>query len=400
MRLKRPKFSFNVSKRVFDVYMEDYNKDKKSKDKLKAAHSEIFYELLLHFAKRVKILREMKFAPPIDSNALPHVLTNNIILGDRRKRSATTIWRLCNRLIDAGVLKKTGHGSLKNIEFEINPMFLAIYDGDNAKFNPKLYRTEFKHVETAKIAVCKLLYVSFMETINKKEMHGNCLIVEKAVPILNESNNWKPLYGNTPKHTDKAFTGGRENRGRREEYARQLRAIKAKTEAYKLKWASYIVDLYISLMLIGKKIYMGERWRAVEYVKQKYFDTSNDVKIRTLGHEYKNRLKMAHGYAQTKGQNYQAPFPSRYFDNQNVKNGFIRTKTWLNNKIKYEGIKELKKKIKAKKQMDDQQVLQTIMKDYNASPTMDNYVKHHRYIEKNMPHLTKEFLMQITVMKG
>ncbi len=227
MRLKRPKFSFNVSKRVFDVYMEDYNEDKKSKDKLKAAHSDIFYELLLHFAKRVKIIREMPFAPPIDTNALPHVFTNNIILGDRRKRSPTTIWRLCNRLIDAGVLTKTRHGSVKDIEFEIRPELLAIYDGDNPDFNPKLYRTEIKNIETSNIAVCKLLYVSFIETINKKEIPNTRLIVDKVVPIVRDTKRI-PLNGNTPKHTEKGFTGGGENRGDQAEYAMELKKEQAK----------------------------------------------------------------------------------------------------------------------------------------------------------------------------
>ena len=429
MKLKRAAFKFLVSKFAYDQYQKDYNENKPSKEQLKAVHAEIMYEIFGLFGKKIKAIREMEdLAPAIDSNNLPHVHTNNVILGDRRKRSEATVYRAIKRLIDAQVItKKINHGRIRDYELVINPELLAVFDTLNPDFEQKIYRAEYEISYDAQISFCNLLYVSFKDTINNKETTRFTIL--KGVPAerLVMDNQKDTLNGNTAKHTENP-NGRQKNIAPGENLSaleKKIKSDKRKITDLKFRIASYIVDLYISLMLKGFTIYDGERLNAIEIVEEHYLKSNNVFKLNSWAKEYRERLEMAHRYQLTKGDKYKSPFPAKYFSINNTKNGFRKTKVWLNQNDEYKRIKDVKKKIKADKikakikqdktnaqkcgsvaklpkkrePQTEYQRLQNLIRRYNQAPTMQNFDLAMIYLKNNMPNMTESFIKQINTIR-
>ena len=169
-------------------------------------------------------------------------------------------------------------------------------------------------------------------------------------------------------------------------------------------------------MLVGKNIYPGERLNAIEIIENLYLTPSSHFKLMSLKREYIDRIKLAHRFKKKRGDLYQSPFPAQYFNPNNLKNGFRKTRSWYNQNIEYKRFKEISKKNKAKakyllntdrKQNTDKklrrtqtefQKLQIVLKKYNSNPTMDNFHIQLTYMTNNMPTMVEAFLKQINTI--
>lgn len=107
---------------LWNKYAEAYNKDKDLGKQLRLMHKALYFALLE--VLQVQIYKDKENNPDYAFNpAEPYLFTTNNI--DLMRilfvRSDKTVYNLLNRLIDADVVIKKGHGAHRNYIIAINP---------------------------------------------------------------------------------------------------------------------------------------------------------------------------------------------------------------------------------------------------------------------------------------
>jgi len=415
----KPKFEFNLSKAVVDLYAENYNakhnkkisiksgtRDKR-KDLLKAHHLELVYDLLRLYRKRLyNNFYRMPDWSQIENYSDVYLNTNNSFLAKRLKRSPASIKRHREALKEAGLIKKEAfHGTYRNYDIYLDEQFLAVFDHENNDFKPQLYNAEIQLVKYRK-GSNRAVYpdVSCKIHLIKKVIQAEVAVFYENDSLIAGNKKQDTKQGTpasiTPPSSKKAAPGAAAA-----DYWHEVNESEKKLQNMKTKAATALIDLYISLMLIGKTIFGGERYRAIQYVKETYFYMNHAQGINAAYNVYAERLSLVKKYSEIH-EKYQAPMPFNYFQRNNHRNGFRATKQWLEKdklwKSEAEQRKREQKRAKTKydRRLTDEQRMDTVLKKCLEDTSVNNILKQDDYMMMYLRHLYDKYVLKRQQLKN
>ncbi|MBC8147474.1 MAG: hypothetical protein H8E98_05760 [Bacteroidetes bacterium] len=385
----KPHLEFNLSKKVIDFCGEKYNCEKNnSTEKLKRAHLELMYELVRLYRSRLN-----------NNNLLPEYLkvnydklsvsTNNKILAERLHCSVSAIKRQRERLRNAGMITEIWHGTNNSYEVFIETGFLAVFDLENPGYSPKLNFVEYQETKVYISSKRALFTVSYRLHLNK-----TVIVCEKLVPFLKvKSIN----VGNTSLgYTQKRVENVHKNNKNNEDYWEKVDTKAEKLQQLKRNAAKALVNKYVTLMLKDKEVFAGEIYKAANIVEENYFPKNDSESINYLMGVYLERIDFAKKYSEM-NEKYQAPFPARYFDIHNHRNGFTTTKKWYADNKNWNSIENKEKRnekqnnLKLHRELEDEKKLSDVLKLCLANPTIDNFINQDKYVHRHLPTLIDKY---------
>ena len=371
----------------------------------------------------------------IDTNESFVLYTNTTRIAKHLRISKNTVRNNIKRLINAGFIKsKTLHGRFKDYELHINPVFLFIYSVDNPKIRNFSHDFEIAVNQAFKNNETQIL----SQYILSQELLNNILItvsgVDKSNDVINESktqeqqelikdkiNNLAKQIGTlqqlnksknffpdlTSANTDKNFVTSKNkssisiSTGVPEQKKEKSSAKKEKKtgpeqqaknfEQYKKQIAIWIVSYAIALLWKGRTIFASEFEQTVDYVYRIYLNSSTTYKrLDQRKAEFKWRLEAAHRYTQRKDFTISV-YPRKYFDVNNKTSGFIQTRQWFLENLRY----RIKKK-KTNQKLSDEQKLNAAIRLYAKNPALSEFKKQEQYVLSNIPHLIDSFYQHFT----
>ncbi len=438
MILQHPQILPAKAYRPLEQYAELYNnlhRDDITRI-LRPAHMNLMKLLLRQYKNQIeKYYKKDNLAgstllTQVDTNDLPPLYTNNKWLvksiGRHTKISEPTIYRHLRRLIDAGVITKTLHGSMKNFEIRFAPQLILIQDRFNKKtattpdaqaFFISRVQSNCNPVQVPSTGnINKIVNVAELSKDNKFDSHETIQETDKGLAAANSFSHETPQEtstGNTTEYAKKSdpsrknVAPGQKNDSENP-YAGLIKAKIDQAQAkdrgqvnYQVKMAQYQMALSkLKLQFAAALVYhMVEKllpdWninsvymnRVVDYVSEHYYDSANSFeKIQRWHLEYMKRIELAINYA-TNHPGYRCPAPLKYFDVYNQDNGFRFTKNMLLRAEKWKSSNQKRKSYKS-----DLQKLFQALKRFNENESQWQFNTELSYVRGNIPHFEKKFI--------
>ena len=385
----KPHLEFNISKKVIDLCGDKYNEGKiNSDEKLKRGHFELMYELIRLYRSRLNNNNLLPDYLKVNYDKLS-VSTNNKILAERLHCSVSAIKRQRERLRNAGMITETWHGTNNSYEVFIETGFLAVFDLENPSYSPKLNFVDYQETKIYISSKRALFTVSYRLHLNK-----TVIVCEKLVPCLKV----KSLdVGNTSLgYTQKRVQNLPENKKEDNDYWEKVDTKAEKLQQLKRNAAKALVNKYVTLMLKDKEVFAGEIYKAANIVEENYFPKNDSESINYLMGVYSERIDFAKKYSEMH-EEYKAPFPARYFDIHNHRNGFTTTKKWYADNKNWNSIENKEKRnekqnnLKLHRELEDEKKLSDVLKLCLANPTIDNFINQDKYVHRHLPLLIDKY---------
>lgn len=367
---------------LWNNFEDQYNKDKKNRERLKKPHKDLFYKIIQIASENLRFRNKILQGSELMAirNDMPlRVSTNRLELKKRAFRNSSTtrtISNYINRLMEAKVIsEKKFHGTKSDFELLINPDFLLIYDFYDENYKPlSKYSTE--KIETVKRIVreakLKNFQVLFSDNLLKA---SNKLIITKGATLTFRKNDWtsKNISENISENTPQASTEKKSSKTPTS-YKNELKTEKEKNSAKKEKEAKELpqTDPYKAMIVAWANIfylYMQnklfknhtinpvQKEKTIAYIAEHYFFESkrwyNEKEIEKLLHHYQERIDLAEAYVERANYDTRWIFPLYYLD-VNSSNGFRfkNTKEWHERRKKTYAKREVQKIANDKKASD------------------------------------------------
>jgi len=340
---------FNEYIQLWNNFILEYNYKCKDSYQLKAPHRECYF-LLIHLAKQA-----LKNDSQVFDDGVVTISTNRELLSRRLHRSGHTVHRYLMRLEKAGVIKKTYYGTRSNFDIHIQADFLLVYDSNKPEYSP---RSRYVTLDGLR-AKCTLVPVT-----GTKE--------NKIIPVDDVK---KPeLHQNTTKHEDRM----------------RLPAKEQRVAAYSNIFYSYMVAKLFS----NHNIYPVEKERAVEYIKENYFNQiqSNADGDKVLAN-LKWRVNAAKSYICRNNFDFSNMFPRRYLDVHNKK-GFSATNEWLKKARKYH-LKKESQRARNKVKLLAKEYVRFAIAQFLQTPKLECFRYYEGQILSNYPLLIQDFYQKV-----
>ncbi len=418
----KPQFnhdSFTYSKKAFDNFADKYNANKdKLQDHIRAAHRDLFYDLLRMYKKVVSDKRKL-FPDEKDLLGLP-IFTNRHQLAVRLSKSKESIGRHLKFLEEIEVISRISHGSKSNQEIRINADFLLAFVEDNPQKKSQKHdfsqSADNQYNFLFKLAICQ-------NKQNKTRNYNNIIMnVDKefdnsqAHHQTNDTKEPKSLQQilkpelnatRNDKKNDKKLDKKPPNikcykkkeldfHSKEHAYRDKLATKQEKIRKLKKNFSAWLLSLAVEKLWKDRNVYAGEYQKTLDYLEKNYWEHCNTYKsINKTMDEFKWRIEAAARYIERqkdKNPDFQMNvFPYQYF-NLNNKSGlsFRGTKKWFIDGYQWNKIKRKQKKIKK-----DRDKLMQVIRKYNDNPRYDSFLHLQDYVQKNIPHLHNSFLTAI-----
>ena len=396
---------------IWSNYTSLYNEDRPKREQLRTPHYDLFYLLVRLLAKQIekdnKILRK-DFEHPIDINEPYPFFTNTAYLARLRRYSAKkTIYNQLNRLEDAGLIMKKGHGSYRDFEVLINPDLLLIYDYLAPDYKPEM--PEFSKTENQVIrkGERKSLPMYLYKTdvpLNKKIIAVDT--VEEKATLLPSSETVNETDFHINRYPHKQIGGEQSTKSQSKKNA-ETGAEKEKSCAKKekgKKWAGthfskewwinmFVQQFYVLLIthLFSKHdIWEVEELRTKERIEEWFSGIKNPKQGVDWMTEAEWRIRAAARFYRSHNYDISNIYPDRYLSPDN-EYGFKRTAQWWQKHKKNRLIKEQELK-KHRENISKHLKLQEKVKEYAKSPDINTFRKCEAYVKVIIPDLMPQFL--------
>lgn len=388
---------------MYDAKSAEYNaqvaQDRDAGDKtrqfLKSAHRELWQDLIRstkgEMAKTLYLFRDKDVQSLIARRPMQEVvlLTNRKRLSERTKKSESTIYRLIERLIDAGIIeKKINHGTQRDFELHLNREMVPISDYQNDDFNPLmeiLKNTVDSTIQDTLRSICtpyckdKNILINKIITTNVQEHEK-----ESALPILSNScgeqtrtfnentedtvtlmtpacDSPNPITPkiNTSKHKGvitNAFGMPFESKNdtkinTSKEIAKQYAD---KLEQYRItqaeRWRKYsieLVEFVISVLFKDKNIYPAEREKAYKLAERYFHKFNSSLDCERIMVVYRERVRIAERWLLNHPEfDFSNIWPAWYMNVENVKSGFVNTRKWYKDQVNFKKLQHKQRKLK------------------------------------------------------
>jgi hypothetical protein len=321
MNIQTAKLDFDKSRACFLAFLEEYNQEKPSKERLKFEHMETFHTLLrLYRNELIEQQRLYKDTPSFYSEDPQEIsiYTNRHKLARFKLRHYDTVGNYLSRLDKSGAIKKIFHGSRKDLEIKINKDLLLICHVNNEEIC-----TQSKYLastnSTKKQGIQSELTVKSISKDRYIKNNSNIIIpvnnVEKVSAKADDNSLKNPLK-NTVKQEPKIDL-----------------ARKKPIEIAKIQAISWFYMLVMDTLFAGRpEIYPAEIKKARQIIATYYFtDCKTPKQLTERKAEYENRVNLAKKYLEKHPETYanfqKYSYPSAWLDPNN-KNGFAGTKKW------------------------------------------------------------------------
>ncbi|MCT4588336.1 MAG: hypothetical protein N4A71_10975 [Carboxylicivirga sp.] len=431
--------------RNFTTY---YNAEKPSREKLKAAHMNVYYRLINMAAKNIrKDNKELSDHPELSRIKSGQWFlvkgASKYLFAHILNTSTDSIKRHFKRLEEAKVItthpnefrRLIGREKRRN-EVLINPDFLLIYDYEQPEFVPTsrwLGETQKQGFQKEKSAICR--GVSSISTVpessNNKIMPGDT--VEKGVShpvdgLLNKNSNTTKLdatlnlngqeYQSKPESqkkcekpheteekdvlTTETKAVPAENDGNYQKI-QGVPAEKIPEKRDNMAWlrTKLAVDLYtfmLKMLFKTHNIYQAEATMAIQYLEKTYFgNVVDEQKGANYMKIYKWRVSKAASWINRSGFDFSNTYPCHYLDVNNPK-GFVATRGWYEQS---ERDRERKTQTKAinMQRLQEKESLQNVINLYLENPNVHQFNRSTQWINDHLPHLYNDFIEAINLNK-
>ncbi len=391
---------------IWDRFTELYNEDKPKGEHLRTPHFDLFYLLVRLLSKQIKKDNETlrkDFDNPLNPNEPYPFYTNSAYLARlRRYASKKTIYNQLNRLQDAGVITKKGHGSYRNFEVIINPAFLLISDyaaPEYAPAAPEFFKSGNQIVakEQSKTLPMYLLLtddplnkkINAVETVEKKAafLPSGETVNETGVPF----NRYPAEHNQSP-----AAAGKEKEKKVAPKKEKESPAAKkwAGTHFSKDWWVNMFVEQFYA-MLITYIFSKHDIWEIEEQrTKERITEWFSGIKNPKQGVDWMNqaewRMKAAARFYKAHNYDISNIFPDRYIDPEN-EYGFARTAKWWE-KHRRNRLRKEQELIKHRQNLEKHLKLQEKVKEYAQKMDIHTYRKCEEYVKTIIPELMPQFV--------
>lgn len=395
-----PKVSIVDSEKLFDLHFEVYNAQQSYlRDQLRYTHKTLFSYLLkalnYELGQNIKNHKE-KFQ--INPEEEIGIHTNRSRLGDFMKCSPETVGNLISRLIQAGVLRKIGHGPVRDFELFISPKLLKFYDS-SAEFL-KIKNLANSSLSEGQTKTLNMFWLFKQEHFNKKislvDKESN---LSKNAPafVSKFDGNVQPggVHTGTLTGTGKTGTQGDFCKSAAEtQYLNKLAKQEQNFRRAAAAWALIFINFAFDRFKLwddrkdNKTVYQAEREAVTLYVQENYFQNCQSQKeLEFFFNQYVWRLEKIANYRKRHGWDCQ--FPRQFFDlNNKMPGSFHCTEAWWKRNQDYQKLKRKRKEL-----MTDHKKLQKAL--LMVFESNNNFQQARAYIEHVAPHLRKDFMTHV-----
>jgi len=359
-----------------------------SRNLLKSAHRELWFDFIRatkgEFAKSLLIFKDTPSLLEKEAISAVILMTNRKRLSGRTKKSEATIYRLTERLIDAGIISdKINHGTQHDYELHLNHEMVPISDYKNEGYDPLLeilknsIDTTIQETLRSICTPCssnmniynnKIITENFQEhdkvsaalTSNNEQtrtLHWNtgdpqnridALLVPHLVKINTSANNKGMLnaFGVAiPVQNDVKINTS-------EDYGRKIEALRQKEEERTRRYAIMLVEFVISVLFPERMIYKSERDKAYKYSEFYFAKYNTSIDCARAMKFYRERVRIVQRYLErNKAYNFSNIWPAAYMNPENYTSGFIMTQKWLKKHLEYKELQFKTRKLKSEQEM-------------------------------------------------
>lgn len=400
----------------------------KSKQFLRSSHREVWQDLLRamkgEFAKMLFIFREKDTQSLIARRPGEAVIlmTNRKRLSGRTKKSEVTIYRLLERLIDAGIVEqKVNHGTQRDFELHLNRDMVPISDYSQERFDPLLsifQITVDTTIQETLRSICTPCS-SIKNTFNNEIITANIQEhnAESASQILSNEQSGTfnrntgdpspaiaPVAGpedakiNTFKNNDVILNAfgipvahNRETKintfDSQNEYADKMEVARSKHQARIREYSIMLVEFVISVLFTDKSIYKSEREKSYKVAEYYFKDYSSALDCERALRNYRERVRLVQRFLERNTDfDFSNIYPARYLDPENYQSGFVMTSKWLK---KHKEFKELQQKSRTLK--TEEAILMYAVKRMIKWKNPSSYNYWRKYVNDKIPQRVEDY---------
>ena len=421
---------------LYDAKAAEYNANvaiardsgDKTRQFLKSAHREVWQDMIRatkgELAKILFIFRDKETQSLIARRPGDAVIlmTNRKRLSNRTKKSEVTIYRLLERLIDAGIVEqKVNHGTQRDFEVHLNRDMVPISDYKEERFDPLAQIFQI----TVDITIQETLRSICTPCSSIKNSFNNEIItantqeheVESAPQIISNEqsstfirNTGDPSQAIAPVAAPKivkintsinkhviinafgvAVEQNREAKINTSEgspdYAKKMEDARTKHQARIREYSIMLVEFVISVLFSDKKIYKAERERA--YVTAEYYfkEFSSAMDCERALRSYRERVRLVQRYLERNSDfDFSNIFPAKYLDPQNFTCGFVMTASWLK---KHREFKDLQQKTRSLK--TEEAIIMYAVKRMVKWKNPSSYNYWRKYVSDKIPQRVEDY---------
>ena len=407
------------SKKLLSGYVQDYNKDKHLRDKLRSCHLKLAEYLL--YIHGISVSKFQTYQGDLNyGSELPMLRCNNVALANEMNCSVRTIQNLRSRLKTAGIIQdEVWHGTNACYEIKININIVHISETKdvsnvNYRFNPEFYEVAneqilknqpktLRHTVTRTInsKLNKLSGADFSQTVEHQKDTLKKAVEKSGISVEKPEKDVKNQHYSTAQETNYS-PETRETRDSSENTPPSCAAPPQSVEiipntideviigiepkpAKKLKkhvgmiLAAAMRDLYQDKDLIDSELERAKA-RIAEYLTP-----ALPERYESGAYEIMERITLVKRWIERgrkEGKTRYVPIPSIYFDHRNGI-GFSRTKAWF------------KKHQAAKTEIKNAEILTKAIKEYNRASepgSTTDLVEVYRKISQRLGKRSKELL--------
>lgn len=383
---------------IYDAKAAEYNAQvaiardsgDKSRQFLKSAHREVWQDLVRalkgEMAKIMFIFKDRDTQSLIARKAGDSLIlmTNRKRLSARTKKSEVTIYRLLERLIDAGMIEqKINHGTQRDFELHLNRSMVPVSDYKNEKFNPLtwiLQNSIDATIQETLRSICTPCS-SNLNSFNNEIITTN--IPEQKVesaPLMLSNEHTGTHYWNTgdpltPSGCPFASDISKINTSKVgaiiiselgllaeqnmqskintsveqpiDNYSQKMAAARKKHEERVRNYAIELVEFMIAVLFKDKLIYQAEREKAYTYAQAYFNNYSSSMDCQKALINYRERVRLVERWLEKHPEfDFSNIYPAAYLNPDNTKSGFTNTRIWLKKDIEYRHLQYKQRKLK------------------------------------------------------
>lgn len=378
---------------VYDAMAAEYNtrvtlardSGDKSQQYLKSAHRELYFDFIRaikgDLARNIVIFRSTPSLMEREASARISFNSNRKRASERTKKSEVTIYRLIQRLIEAGIiLEKVNHGTQRDYELIFAPEMVLISDYNNDAFDPISFfskNAENNAVRGVLRSICTPcssnmnILKNGIITMNNQEhdkesasqiypneqsrtFHGNTGDPDGSADALLPQNSSKINTSDNITYTVNVFGNAilhentpKINTSSNNDYAKRLKDSRDKDASRTRAYSVRLVEMIISILFATRNIYSAEREKAYKHAEY-YFKNYNNVNDCDRAYElYVERVRLVQNYLdRNKDFDFKNIWPAHYLDPENVSSGFIKTGQWLKKHKEFQELQMKTRKLK------------------------------------------------------
>ncbi len=345
-----------------------------SRQFLKSAHRELWQDLIR--AAKGEMAKMLFIFQGKDTQSLIArkpgsaliLMTNRKRMSNRTKKSEVTIYRLLERLIDAGIIeKKINHGTQRDFELHLNREMVPVSDYKNERFDPLLEilkNTTDSAIQETLRSICTPCS-SNLNNFNNEIITENSLEHEvESAPLILSNEQSGTFYGNTgdpspgyrlPVPADSAKINISTTRSQLlnafgvpvappdsteinisnpidagAEYGKKIEQARKREEERTREYSIMLVEFVISILFSTKNIFTSERERAYKLSEYYFEKFSNATDCELALRNYRDRVRIVQRWLENHPEyDFSNIYPAAYMHPENYSSGFINTGKWL-----------------------------------------------------------------------